>query len=189
MAYVVADPEMMTAAASDLASIGSNISAAHMAAAARTVAVIPAGADEVSAAAAHLFSQFGRDYQAAAADAVGVGQQFELLLAAAATSYANAEYDIIRGLRAGLIGVVDDAGLFLMGSTYPTRQEGLLPELANGFVDVQTSSPLSKVFPWYLPLLPVDLALSPLLLFLLLAYVAESPGGLVLDFPPGTFFG
>jgi hypothetical protein len=41
MAYVIEDPGMMTAATSDLATIGSNLSAAHMTAAARTPSVIP----------------------------------------------------------------------------------------------------------------------------------------------------
>lgn len=54
MSYVIAAPEMMTAAASDLAAIGSNVSAAHMVTAAPTVAVTPAAADEVSAGIAHL---------------------------------------------------------------------------------------------------------------------------------------
>jgi hypothetical protein len=48
MSYVIEAPEMMTSAATDLATIGSNLSAAH-AAAAPTVAVAPAAADEVSA--------------------------------------------------------------------------------------------------------------------------------------------
>jgi hypothetical protein len=56
MSYVIADPEMMTAAAADLATIGSNVDAAHMVAAARTTSVIPAAADEVSAGIAQLFS-------------------------------------------------------------------------------------------------------------------------------------
>ncbi|HWS94792.1 MAG TPA: PE domain-containing protein, partial [Mycobacterium sp.] len=37
MSYVIAAPEMMTAAATDLATIGSDLSAAHTAAAASTV--------------------------------------------------------------------------------------------------------------------------------------------------------
>jgi hypothetical protein len=41
MSYVIAAPEIMTSAATDLATIGSNVSAAHMVAAARTVAVLP----------------------------------------------------------------------------------------------------------------------------------------------------
>jgi hypothetical protein len=48
---------MMTSAATDLATIGSNVNAAHMVAAARTTSVIPAAADEVSAGIAQLVSQ------------------------------------------------------------------------------------------------------------------------------------
>jgi CO dehydrogenase/acetyl-CoA synthase alpha subunit len=44
---------------------GSNVSAAHMAAAAPTVAVIPAAADEVSASIANLISQHAANYQVA----------------------------------------------------------------------------------------------------------------------------
>jgi hypothetical protein len=55
MPYVIAAPETMTSAATDFATIGSNLSAAHIAVAAPTVAVLPAAADEVSAGIAHLF--------------------------------------------------------------------------------------------------------------------------------------
>jgi hypothetical protein len=41
MPYVIAAPEIMTSAATDLATIGSNLSAAHTAAAAPTLAVLP----------------------------------------------------------------------------------------------------------------------------------------------------
>ena len=58
MSYVIAAPEMMAAAATDLAGIGSDLSAAHTAAAAPTVALVPAAADEVSAGIAHLFSTY-----------------------------------------------------------------------------------------------------------------------------------
>jgi hypothetical protein len=63
MSYVIAAPEMIRAAAADLASIGSNLSAARIAAAARTVPVIPAAADEVSTSIARLFSQHAATYQ------------------------------------------------------------------------------------------------------------------------------
>jgi hypothetical protein len=49
MSYVIAAPEIMTSAAADLAAIGSDLSAAHLAAAAPTVSLVPAAADEVSA--------------------------------------------------------------------------------------------------------------------------------------------
>jgi hypothetical protein len=68
MSYVIPAPEMMTAAATDLASIGSNLSVAH-AAAARPLRVVPAAADEVSVSIAHLFSRYAGDYQALAGQA------------------------------------------------------------------------------------------------------------------------
>jgi hypothetical protein len=67
MSYVIAAPEIMTAAATDLATIGSTLDAAHRAAGPTTLAVAPAAADEVSVSIAHLFSQHAQDYQAVAA--------------------------------------------------------------------------------------------------------------------------
>ena len=90
MPYVIAAPEMMTSAAADLAAIGSNVSAAHMAAA-PTVAVIPAAADEVSASIAHLFSQHAAGYHAVAGQAAAFHEQFVQLLNGGAASYASAE--------------------------------------------------------------------------------------------------
>jgi PE family len=91
MAYVIAAPEMMTVAATDLAAIGSNVSAAHLVAAARTTSVIPAAADEVSAGIAHLFSQHAANYQALAGQAAAFNDQFVQHLAAGAFSYASTE--------------------------------------------------------------------------------------------------
>ena len=62
MSFVIVTPEMMAAAATDLAGIGSALSEAHMAGAAPTVALVPAGADEVSAGVAHLFWRYAEDY-------------------------------------------------------------------------------------------------------------------------------
>jgi hypothetical protein len=81
----------MTSAASDLATIGSNVSAAHMVAAARTTAVIPAAADEVSASIAHLFSQHAASYQALAGRAAAFQEQFAQHLSAGAFSYTDVE--------------------------------------------------------------------------------------------------
>ena len=60
MAYVIAAPEMVTAAASDMATIGSDLRVANAAAAAPTTGILVAGADEVSAAIASLFSGHGQ---------------------------------------------------------------------------------------------------------------------------------
>jgi hypothetical protein len=91
MSYVIAAPEMMTSAATDLATIGSNLNAAHTAAAAPTLAVLPAAADEVSTSIAQLFSQHAANYQAMAAQAAAFQEQFVQNLTASAGSYASME--------------------------------------------------------------------------------------------------
>ena len=91
MSYVIAAPEMMTSAAADLATIGSNVSAAHAAAAIPTLAVVPAAADEVSASIAHLFSAHAANYQAMAAQAAAFNDQFVQHLTAGAFSYTDIE--------------------------------------------------------------------------------------------------
>jgi PE family len=91
MSYVMAAPEMMAAAATDVAAVGSTLSAAHLAAAAPTVAVIPAAADEVSASIAHMFSRHAQDYQGLAGQAAAFNQKFVQHLTASAVSYASAE--------------------------------------------------------------------------------------------------
>ena len=63
MSYVIAAPEMMTSAATDLATIGSDLSAAHTAAAAQTTGVLAAAEDEVSTAIAALFSPTVRAFR------------------------------------------------------------------------------------------------------------------------------
>ncbi len=91
MSLLIAFPESMTAAAADLVNIGSAVSAADMAAAAPTVAVIPAAADEVSSSIAHLFSQHAQDYQALAGRAAAFQEQFVQRLTSSAGTYVSAE--------------------------------------------------------------------------------------------------
>jgi hypothetical protein len=91
MPYAIADPETMTAAASDLAAIRSDLSAAHLVAAARTTSVIPAAADEVSAGIANLMSTHARAFQAIVHSASTFHQQFTHNINAAAASYSSAE--------------------------------------------------------------------------------------------------
>jgi hypothetical protein len=112
MSFVIAAPEMMTSAASDLATIGSNLSAAHMVAAARTTSVIPAAADEVSASIAQLFSQHAQGNQALAAQAAAFHDQFAHNLATGAFSYTSIENAIINDLQ----NAVNDAGAYLLGT-------------------------------------------------------------------------
>ena len=91
MSFVIAAPEMVTSAASDLASIGSMIGEANAVAAAPTTGVIAAAEDEVSAAIASLFSSHAQTFQALSAQAASFHQQFVQLMNSGAAQYANAE--------------------------------------------------------------------------------------------------
>src|SRR5271165_4860308 len=91
MSFVVAAPEVLGAAATDLASLGSTIQAANGAAAAQTTGVLAAAEDEVSAAVAAVFSAHGRGFQALGAQAAAFHDQFVQALTAGAGSYASAE--------------------------------------------------------------------------------------------------
>ncbi|MGA9358920.1 MAG: PE family protein [Mycobacterium sp.] len=108
MSYVIASPEMMTAAATDLATIGSDLSTAHAAAAVSTVALVPAAADEVSAGIAHLFSRYAEDFQGLAGKAAASHEQFVQHLTAGAHSYASAEAINV----SYLLWLAENAGLY-----------------------------------------------------------------------------
>jgi PE family len=64
MSFVIAQPDFMTAAAEDLAGIRAALADAAAAAAGTTSGVAAAGGDEVSAAIAQLFGNFGQEFQA-----------------------------------------------------------------------------------------------------------------------------
>ena len=104
MSYVIAAPEMMTSAATDLSNIGSALTAANAAAATQTTGVLAAAEDEVSAAIAALFGAHAQEYQAAAAQAATFHEQFMGTLSAAAASYADTEATIARLLGSPLLG-------------------------------------------------------------------------------------
>ena len=91
MSYVIAAPESVSAAATDLANIGSAISSANAAALAPTSDVLAAGADEVSAAVAGLFTAHAEAYQTLSAQAASFHQQFVQLMNAGSAQYAARE--------------------------------------------------------------------------------------------------
>lgn len=91
MSFVTTQPEALAAAAGNLAGIGSAMSAGNTAAAAPTTGVIPAAADEVSALTAAQFAAHGHMYQAMAAQAAAIHEQFVAALSAGSGSYAATE--------------------------------------------------------------------------------------------------
>jgi hypothetical protein len=86
------------------AQIGSAVTAGNLAAAIPTTGLAAAGADEVSAEVAVLFSAHAQTYQTAAAQAATYYEHFVGNLHAAAASYAATETSIAWGLESTLLG-------------------------------------------------------------------------------------
>ncbi|BBZ40815.1 PE family protein [Mycobacterium conspicuum] len=91
MSYVVVAPEMLTAAAGDLDTIGSDLSMARTAAAVPTINLVPAAGDEVSAGIAHLFSRYAEDFHGLAGKAAASHEQFAQHLKTGAAWYTGIE--------------------------------------------------------------------------------------------------
>ncbi len=91
MSYLIAAPDVLTAAASNLAVIGTSLETANAAAAASTTGLLAAAQDEVSTAIAALFGSHGQAYQAISGQAAAFHTQFTQAMAAGAQSYAAAE--------------------------------------------------------------------------------------------------
>src|ERR1700730_11827127 len=91
MSFVMAAPEALGAAASNLAGIGTTLSAANAAAAASTTQVVAAGADEVAAGIASLFSGQAQDFHALTTQAAAFHDQFVQALSGGAAAYVDTE--------------------------------------------------------------------------------------------------
>jgi PE family len=84
MSFVTTQPEALSTAATALGGIGSSFSAP-------TTGVVPAAADEVSALTAAQFAAHAQLYQAVAAQAAAIHEQFVNTLGTSAGSYAATE--------------------------------------------------------------------------------------------------
>ncbi len=133
MPYVIAAPEPMAAAAADLATIGSSLKVAYAEAAAPTVALVPAAADEVSATVAQLFSRHAEGYQALAGHAAAFHEHFSRNMTASAHSYASAEAANASALRTPTHAT---AGSGASTSTVHDDVRGLLYQLMTQLVPV-----------------------------------------------------
>jgi hypothetical protein len=125
MSFVTAVPEMVADAATNLANIGSAVSAANAAAAAPTSRVLAAAADEVSETIATLFGAHALAYQELGAQAAAFHQQFVQLINAGAASYTGAEAASARPL-----GIVER--LLLDAINAPTNLALGRPLIGNG---------------------------------------------------------
>ncbi|MCV7381781.1 hypothetical protein BST11_22065 [Mycobacterium alsense] len=153
MSGVIAAPELIDAAATDLAAIGSSVDAAHLTAAAATTELMPAAADEVSTGIAQLFSTHAAGYHAQAATMAAATSSFAANLTGSAGAYISADGALASLLRELLHQYV------ILGSF------ALLP-LA---VLAQTSPPLGLIASAPFLVLGVPFVFSYLLLGALLA--------------------
>ena len=91
MSFVSIVPEILSAAADNLQSVGSRIQAQNTAALGPTTGLVPAASDEVSALTAMQFAAHAYAYQTVSAQAAAIHQTFVNMLAAGAGSYATTE--------------------------------------------------------------------------------------------------
>ncbi len=91
MSFVNVLPEYVESAAQALSGLHSTVSQAAAAAAAPTTGIAVAGADEVSAAIAGLFGEFGQEFQGLAGQASAFHSEFVSLLSAGAGAYLSAD--------------------------------------------------------------------------------------------------
>jgi len=92
MSYVIAAPDLVQSAAQNLAGIRASLAEAAASVAGPTTGVVPAAADEVSAAISALFGNFGQEFQALSAQAQAFHANFVELMNAGAGAYVNTEF-------------------------------------------------------------------------------------------------
>ena len=149
MSFVTTAPEQVQAAAQNLAGIRSMLADASASVAAPTTGVVAAAGDEVSAAIAAMFGNFGQEYQFLSAQAEVFHAEFVNLLSTGAGAYlsteiANAEQNLLNAVTAPVQGLLGQSaraatagasggpvGAAVSGLTAAARQAAL-PLLGGG---------------------------------------------------------
>ncbi|OBG98345.1 PE domain-containing protein [Mycobacterium sp. E3247] len=91
MAFLTTQTQEMLAAEQLLSGINTNLAAQNAGAAPATTAIIPAGADPVSAQQAAIFTAYGAQYQTIAAEAQTLLENYAQTLGISSGSYSNTE--------------------------------------------------------------------------------------------------
>lgn len=91
MSFLMAQPEVLGAAARELHGINASVREGSSAVAAATTGVVPAAADVVSILTAQQFSRHGQVFQEISAQAAVVREQLVTMLGISAGSYAATE--------------------------------------------------------------------------------------------------
>jgi hypothetical protein len=139
MSFMITNPDMMAAAASELQTIGSTLAATNTAAVVPTTSVLPPAADSVSARAAALLDAAAQQYQAFSAQAETFQNQFVQTLNAAQTFYVETEADNTAAMQ--MSGATPtpqtsptDVALIMGGTGNPTPSATYVQEVYQTFV-------------------------------------------------------
>ncbi|GFG80846.1 hypothetical protein MPRG_41220 [Mycobacterium paragordonae] len=116
--YVIAAPDALAAASSNLSGLGSSIQAANAAAASSTTQLAVAAQDEVSAAISALFGNFGQEYQALSSQMALFHDQFVQTLSSGGLMYGAADAAAaspLQTLEQDIMGVINAPSQLLTG--------------------------------------------------------------------------
>ncbi|WP_261876248.1 PE family protein, partial [Mycobacterium marinum] len=165
MSFVNVAPQQLSAAAAEVAGIGSAVSTASRAAAAPTMGLLAAGADEVSVGIAALFADHAQEYEVVLEEFLdGLQGGFGRTLDAAAKAYASAEaasaaalgqvWDATAGPTAVLSGAYEAAAAAAKAGEGPVgvvqavigaESDALLVQPAHTLSQAWITSPLGQV--------------------------------------------
>ena len=116
MSFVSVVPDELTAAAGDLAGIGTSITAANAMAVPPTTQIAPAAADEVSAAIAQIFNAHAEGFQGLSAQAAMVHEQFVTNMANNAQAFADTEsQNVLQQILRDILHAINEPFLALFG--------------------------------------------------------------------------
>jgi hypothetical protein len=148
MSFVSVVPDIVSAAAGNLAGIGSAVSAANAAAATPTTGVAAMASDEVSAAVTAVFSSHAQAYQNLGAQAAAFHDQFVRTLSGGAGAYVATEF---ANVQQNLLNAVNAPAATLLGQ--PSLGAGSVATAVANAAESQTHS-------YNLPLGPLQLSAS-----------------------------
>ncbi|BBX61268.1 hypothetical protein MSAS_04420 [Mycobacterium saskatchewanense] len=129
MSFVVAVPELVQGAAQDLAGIQDALAEAAASVVGPTTGVVPAAADEVSAAIASMFGSFGQEFQALSSQAQAFHAEFVNLMNAGAGAYLSAE---VTNAEQALANAVSAPAQALFGGAASLGSGGAATSAASG---------------------------------------------------------
>jgi hypothetical protein len=126
--------KVLSAAAADLARVGSAISGATEAATATTRGMLPAAADEVSTQIAEFFAGHADQYRAVSAQAAAFHTAFVQAVKASAASYASAETANASLLQQATSASSSEIALIMGGTFNPQPTPGYVAAINSLFI-------------------------------------------------------